>query len=521
MKFQSAALVKVLRLQLADQHLDQQQRILLRCQLAKELEASGEFEQACGALADGWRGVGVRPPVEDIEAQGRAELLMRVGALTGRFGKGKGIEGAQESAIDLISEAARTFEELGQPEKVAEAWTEIGFCYWQKGTYQEARIALDNALLLLGDARGEVWAMAVVRKALVENSAERHFDAYQLLREHGNALLANESDQIRGQYHITFANILFYLSRNEAQSRAALGETEEQSFANRAFVEYAAAAFHFEQAGHSRHAARVLNNTGYLLMTRARFDEAHESLDRARAIFRDLEELSSVAQVDETRACVYLAQGKESEAARAASGAVAALARGDDAGQLAQALITQGRALARLERFTEAKETLERGRATALACDDLEEAGQACLTIIEEMADVLAAYEVWSLYEQADELLRESQRPETINRLRACARTTLKIGRRALRTDLEDGWTGCNLADEVGRYEGELIRQALAAEGGSITRAARRLGATHQALRNIINGRQRHLLGKQYAPRPRRPNGRNGSEGRSTSAQVT
>lgn len=506
MKLQGRSLLDNLRSQLEAGNLDRAWRAELRCNLSKELESSGELEDARDALADLWQGIGERPSVEGLEPRAAAELLMRAGSLSGRFGKGKGIAGAQESAIDLISEAARIFESLGDAEKVAEAWTEIGYCYWQKGEYEEARIALDRALDILGDSRGEVWAMAVVRKALLENSAGRHYEAYKLLRGAGSALAALGSHQTSGRYHIAFANILFYLSGNEAQSRAALGETGEQSFADRAFVEYEAASFHFEQAGHNRHAARVLNNNANLLFTLGRFEEAHINLDRARGIFRDLGERGIVALVDETRASVYLAEGKDEEAERAAGVAVAALEQGDDAAQLAKALTTHGKALARLGKYDQARNALERAVEIATHCGDRESGGQACLAIIEELADVLPAYDVWARYEQADDLLSKSQRPETISRLRACARITLTIGRRALRTDLEDGWKGCVLGEEVLRYEGELILQAMAAEGGHITGAARRLGTSHQGLRNIIKGRQKSFLGEKYAARSRRPN---------------
>jgi DNA-binding NtrC family response regulator len=52
----------------------------------------------------------------------------------------------------------------------------------------------------------------------------------------------------------------------------------------------------------------------------------------------------------------------------------------------------------------------------------------------------------------------------------------------------------CSLEAEVRRYEGTLIRQALEASGGSVTRAARLLGTTHQGLAFILNGRHSDLL---------------------------
>lgn len=57
-----------------------------------------------------------------------------------------------------------------------------------------------------------------------------------------------------------------------------------------------------------------------------------------------------------------------------------------------------------------------------------------------------------------------------------------------------DTWQGCNLAEEVGRYRGQLIKRALDASGGVVTRAAQLLGTSHQALVNIINTRHKDLL---------------------------
>ena len=53
---------------------------------------------------------------------------------------------------------------------------------------------------------------------------------------------------------------------------------------------------------------------------------------------------------------------------------------------------------------------------------------------------------------------------------------------------------GYSLESEVLSYEANLIRQALQATGGSVTRAARLLGVTHQGLAFILNGRHKDLL---------------------------
>jgi DNA-binding NtrC family response regulator len=65
-------------------------------------------------------------------------------------------------------------------------------------------------------------------------------------------------------------------------------------------------------------------------------------------------------------------------------------------------------------------------------------------------------------------------------------------------------WPGCSLEQEVLVYEGELIKKALNTSGGSVTRAARLLGITHQGLAFILQGRHKSLLASRTPARPRR-----------------
>jgi transcriptional regulator with PAS, ATPase and Fis domain len=76
--------------------------------------------------------------------------------------------------------------------------------------------------------------------------------------------------------------------------------------------------------------------------------------------------------------------------------------------------------------------------------------------------------------------------------------------RRTPPVNLTEPWAGCSLEEEVLRYEGELIGRALEEAGGSVTRAARLLGVTHQGLAFILQGRQKNLLPSRTPARPRR-----------------
>lgn len=62
----------------------------------------------------------------------------------------------------------------------------------------------------------------------------------------------------------------------------------------------------------------------------------------------------------------------------------------------------------------------------------------------------------------------------------------------------------CDLQDRVLKYEGSLIKQALAQANGSVTRAAELLDLSHQGLAYIIQARHKDLLKERSPVRRRR-----------------
>jgi DNA-binding NtrC family response regulator len=87
-----------------------------------------------------------------------------------------------------------------------------------------------------------------------------------------------------------------------------------------------------------------------------------------------------------------------------------------------------------------------------------------------------------------------------------CARRVLAAEFASVRVEAEGASMapGFSLDAEVLRYEGSLIRKALQESGGSVTRAARLLGVTHQGLAFILNGRHSDLLSIRTPVKKRR-----------------
>jgi len=62
-----------------------------------------------------------------LNKEAKAQVLLRVGSLIGWIGSANQIEGSQEMAKDLISESARTFENLGQRTRSEKRTANSGF----------------------------------------------------------------------------------------------------------------------------------------------------------------------------------------------------------------------------------------------------------------------------------------------------------------------------------------------------------------------------------------------------------
>lgn len=473
---------------LDDPTLSHDERAQLRCQIAADFEHRGQYAVACDALGELWRGVGQRPALEGLTEHTASEVLLRAGTLSGWLGSVQQIEGAQDAAKDLISESIARFQALGETTKVAAAQSELGFCYRRAGAYDEARVLYDEALKRLTDrADLELRAKILLRLAAVESCSGRYGASLRILRDSTEIFEGSVNHALKGRFHNELGLVL-----------RKLGTTEHRrDYIDSAIIEYTAAAFHFEEAGHTSYRARAENNLGFLLHTVGRYDDAHEHLNNARVLFLAVRDKGSVAQVDETRARVLLAQGRSKEAERAIREAVRVLAKGGEQGLYAEALTTQGRVLTNLGNFPESRNTLRKAANVAEAAGAVEDAGRALLTLIEEHGERIAEREILEAYRRADNLLKGTQDADTIARLRACASRLVDARLTSLphhrHRSLADFWAGFNLPEKVHAYEARYIRRALIDAKGSITHAARLLGWDyHGTLQSMLDEGGRH-----------------------------
>ncbi|PYS25578.1 MAG: hypothetical protein DMF72_01350, partial [Acidobacteria bacterium] len=184
-----------------------------------------------------------------------------------------------------------------------------------------------------------------------------------------------------------------------------------------------------------------------------------------------------------------LAEGRNVEAEKTARSAVTILEKGDELTFLAEALITHGRALALLHRSDQARAVLERAISIAEQSGDLESAGLAALTLIEELGDALSTEELRETLAHATALVETS---EDIGIVRRLSKSAFRI------LFLTPEWKGFSFKRSVKQYESYLIRLALREANGAVSRAARLLGFRHhQSLISLLATRHNSLLAER------------------------
>ncbi len=464
------------------------------CRRALEQKDAEDYEGAQETMRPFWRGVGHTPKTSGLHASVAAEVLLTVGILTGWIGSKNQIEDAQETAKNLITESITFFETAKDQRQVAAARVELAYCYWRDGELNEARTMLTEALKNLPPA-GTTRARALLKLTTIECSAARYHEALDILTENAALFQKLPNHTVKGSYHTELAIML----RNLATA-----ENREDYF-QRAIKEYDTADHEFKLAKNPIFRASVKNNVGFLFYKLSHFTEAHKYLDEARRLTVSLKDKCRTAQIDETRAQVFIAEGKSKDAEQISRRAVTAFQKAGHFCLMADALITQGIALARSGHAQRAQFILQQAIETALRVEALNIAGLATLALIEEV-DQLPPATLHAAYQQAREWLANSESQDVLRRLNDAAGKLAKSLRGELSTE-EANEILLNkpgdLQEKMLKYEGTLIKEALAHTNGSLTHAASLLNISYQALAYILETRQKDLL-KERSPIRRR-----------------
>lgn len=456
-----------------------------RCQFALEQKDREDYEGAQETMRGLWQGVGKRPQTEGLHPAVAAEILLCVGILTSWIGSRNQIQNAQETAKNLITESITYFESIGDTMSIAVAHTEIAYCYWRIGELDEARTMLHEALKKL-TRQGTTRARALLKLTTVEWTAGRYYEAFGIFTDNAALFQRLRNHTVKGSYHSEFAILLRNLATAE----------KRQDYFHQAIKEYEAADHEFKLAKNPIFRASVKNNVGLLLYKLGRYKAAHKYLDEARRLTIRFKDKARTAQVDETRAQLFIAEGKYKQAETVASRAAYALEKSGHQRMVACALITQGIAVARLGRREHAQVIFQRAIEVAFQVEAVSAAGLAALTMIEEI-DQLSPEMLQAAYQQSREWLASTQSQDILLRLSGAAAKVFA----GIQTSLsaEEAMTivltkSKGLENRMLKYENALIKQALVQANGSVTHAASLLGMSYQALCYVLDSRHKDLI---------------------------
>ena len=265
-------------------------------------------------------------------------MFLCAGIVAGWLGGKSEVDGVDDYTRDLITESIRLYEAAGRSNKVAEAQSELAQCYWRAGDNETARILLTTALEKLTTG-SPARANALLILSSVEWAEARYNEVLKILTLNATLFERSTNHTIRGAYHNQLGITL----------RAIGAKKTRTNYFQRAKEQYHAADEELRLAKHLAFRAMVKNNLAFVLRELGQLDEAYQCLEQARRLLMRVGDRVKVANVDDSRAQVLIAQKKYSLAEPIARSAARTFKRAGRQCFLAEALINQGIALARLQ----------------------------------------------------------------------------------------------------------------------------------------------------------------------------
>ena len=233
---------------------------LLRCKTALEQKDRGDYAGAQETMRPYWSRVGQRPNTRGLERSVAAEVLLSVGVLTSWIGSQNQVADAQEIAKDLLTQSIVYFEATKNVLKIAVAQSEIAYCYWREGAFNEAKSWLHEALHKL-TFEGADRARALLKLSTVEWTSGRFREALELLDANESLFRKITNHTIKGGYHTELAIIHRNLATVE----------NKREYFQRSIKEYNEAERQFRLAHNQIFRADVINNLGFLLFKLGRY----------------------------------------------------------------------------------------------------------------------------------------------------------------------------------------------------------------------------------------------------------
>jgi tetratricopeptide (TPR) repeat protein len=393
---------------IASLQLTRNEQVQVFCGVAREQIEAGNYDAACEILQSFWR-FGDWPELRGLKQESAADLLFTAGELAGCVASTRQVPKGQKYGEALLSGSIAIFEHLSCKRCAAEARIELALCYYRQGLFELGRSTLIKVLETLAPDDNELRSLALIRLASLERHAGRVQDALAYLKA-ATKLVEAAGPWVSGRCQLELASTYKDLALLE---ESPVHFDNAKKFSLTALDE-------FEAVGNHRLAAIVQNNLGFLFSLLGEFSKAELNLHKARRTFTHFSDRIRCAQVDDSLARLYLAQGKFLEAQSAIEHSIQTIQVGDEDAVLAESLITAGRIYCALYRYHEARNAFESAYHLAWRCGDIEGGGRALLLLCEGMQETLEPQELLWIRMRLVDLLSSSQQATTKARAMRC-----------------------------------------------------------------------------------------------------
>jgi tetratricopeptide (TPR) repeat protein len=308
---------------------------------AKKLEAIGKYAEAVSFLSPYWTSPKEFPNISELHTDEQAEILLRCGSLTSNLGSCQQTKNAQELAQQMLKQALELFSALELEEKVADCEAHLATTYLRRGELNEAR----------------VWIDAAFQHKIEENSETRLYshivDCLILLAEKRYVALVNNCARLEAIFQLS----IFYVLQGDFNNNYAIGlmRTGDKEYALKKFN---LAKSFYKQTKHYLSLAALENNLAIFHETEEEYKEAHKSVLSAIDNYKRAGDKSHQGYSIDTKAHIYMSEGKYKQALACANEAIRMLSDGENYCYLANSMQTKSHIQLYLKTYEASVETM-------------------------------------------------------------------------------------------------------------------------------------------------------------------
>ena len=318
----------------------------------EEAEMSGDYSRGYQLLSVFWNDFRTKPNTADLSDELVAEVFLRCGSISGYLGRSRKISNAQDVSRELLFEAKLKFIKLDSEIKIAECDNYLALTFERTGEIEKARDFLNNAFSRDVPFSHPTRLHSHVIDALL-NLAEKN---YQIIYQ--NSLMLESHFQ-----HCPNKTFQGCFYNNYGLALKNLGRTDE------ALDKFLTARLCFFEAGHHQYCGLLENNIARLYTANVQFKEAHNFAQKAENTFKLVGDFCRQGYALDTRANIFLAEGKYENALEFAEKGIKLLQNAENMLFLLNTYKTKIKSLIHLKKFPEADQTFEKAKTIAEQVD--------------------------------------------------------------------------------------------------------------------------------------------------------